>query len=131
MNKFHILSLICLIAGIVFFILGILSGEVETGVFVVFPFISGSGIYAFLGFIFIIIAILLFTFGFAKYIRPDEFEIEHDEYHSHKKTSIKGGGVILIGPIPIVFGSNWKIALVLIIIAIILILVSYFTFRSL
>ncbi|RLF92053.1 hypothetical protein DRN50_09415 [Thermococci archaeon] len=44
-----------------------------------------------------------------------------------KKTSFKGGGVILIGPIPIVFGSNWKIVVFLMIIAILLmILFTYF-----
>lgn len=131
MNKLHVLSLICLIAGIVFFVLGFLSGDVETGIFVIFPFLAGSGIYAFMGFIFIFIAILLFMFGFVTPIRPDEFQVEHDEYQPRKKTSIKGGGVVLIGPIPIVFGSNWKIAIVLMIVAIILIVVAFFAFRFL
>ncbi|RLF25962.1 MAG: hypothetical protein DRN01_05850, partial [Thermoplasmata archaeon] len=39
-----------------------------------------------------------------------------------KKRFFEGGGVILIGPIPIVFGSNWKIAIALMFIAIIFIL---------
>jgi uncharacterized protein (TIGR00304 family) len=50
---------------------------------------------------------------------------EKDETISREKTSVKGGGVVLIGPIPIVFGSNWKIALVLMIIAIILIIATF------
>lgn len=131
MNKLHVLSLICLIAGIAFFVLGFLHGDVETGIFVIFPFLAGSGIYAFVGFIFIFIAILLFMFGFATYVRPDEFQVDYDEYQPRKKISVKGGGVVLIGPIPIVFGSNWKIAVVLMILAIIIILVAFFAFRSL
>ena len=129
MNKFHFLSLFSLIVGIVFFGLGFLSGNVETGVFIVFPFLAGSGIYAFLGFIFIFIAFLFFMFGFTTYIESDEFPTKYDEHQSQKKTSIKGGGVILIGPVPIVICSNWKIAIVLMIIAIIVILVAFFSFR--
>jgi uncharacterized protein (TIGR00304 family) len=130
MNKFHILSLICLIAGIVFFALGFLYGDVETGVFFIFPFLSGSGVYAFVGFVFIFMAILLFMFGFATYVvGPDEFQAEHEEYQPRKKTSVKGGGVVLIGPIPIIFGSNWKIAIILTIATIIFIIVAFFAFR--
>lgn len=129
MNKFHFLSLFCLIVGIIFFGLGFLSGDVETGFFIVFPFLAGSGIYAFLGFIFIFIAFLLFMFGFTTYFESDEFHTKYDEYQPRKKTSVKGGGVVLIGPIPIIIGSNWKIAIVLMIVAIIVILVAFFSFR--
>lgn len=128
MNKLHILSLICFIVGIAFFAVGFFTGEAEGGIFVIFPFITGSGVYPLLGFIFIFIAILLFMFGFTTHIRPEELQVE-DEYQPRKKTSVKGGGVVLIGPIPIVFGSNWKIAIVLMIIAIILIIVAFFAFR--
>ena len=130
MNKLHILSLICFIVGIAFFAVGFFTGEAEGGVFVIFPFITGSGVYPLLGFIFIFIAILLFMFGFTTPIGPVELQVE-DEHHPRKKTSVKGGGIVLIGPIPIVFGSNWKIAIVLMIIAIILIIVAFFAFRIL
>jgi len=131
MNKYHILSLVCFIFGTTFFAVGFLTGEAEGGVFIIFPFISGSGIYAFLGFIFIFIAILLFMFGFVTRVGPNEYQSDYDDYQPRKKTSVKGGGVVLIGPIPIVFGSNWKIVIVLMIVAIILILVTFFTFRVL
>jgi len=96
----------------------VFSGDVQTGFFVVFPFIVGSGIYALLGLIFLFVSILLFVFGFG-------VKHEKDEITSKEKTSVKGGSVVLIGPIPIVFGSNWKIALVLMIVAIILIIVTF------
>ena len=41
------------------------------------------------------------------------------------KTEIKGGGVIMIGPIPIIFGSDAKWASVAIALAIVLILVYF------
>lgn len=128
MNKFHFFSLFCLIIGLIFFYLGFLSGEVETGFIIIFPFISGSGIYAFLGFILIVIAIFLFLFSFAGYNKIDGYQNDNYELKPKKKTSIKGGGVILIGPIPIVFGSSWKIAAILMIIALIIILVYFLSF---
>lgn len=128
MNRYRILSLICFILGIAFFAIGFYSGEIQGGVFVVFPFIAGSGIYALAGFILIFLAMLLFIFGFADNIKTEE---TYNPSEPTKKSSVKGGGVVLIGPIPIVFGSSWKIAIVLMILAIILILVSFFAFRIL
>ena len=42
------------------------------------------------------------------------------------RTKVEGGGVLLIGPIPIVFGSDAKWASVAIVLAIILVLLSLF-----
>ena len=125
MNRFHILSLICLILGIVFFSLGFFNGDAEAGVFIIFPFISGSGVFPLLGFIFIFTAIILYSFGFMRNITS----YDSDGVPTEKKPSMKVGGVVLIGPIPIVFGPNWKIALVLMVVAIILIIISFFSFR--
>ena len=118
MNKYHIFSVFFFIIAIFFFALGILFGDVQTGIFIAFPFIAGSGIYAFLGMIFLFVSILFFIFGFG-------VRYEKGDMINREKTSIKGGGVILIGPLPIVFGSNWKIAVVLMVVAIILIIVTF------
>ena len=48
-----------------------------------------------------------------------------DEEEDKRKTEVKGGGVILIGPIPIVFGSDARWAAVAIVLAIALIVVSF------
>ena len=129
MNKYHILSLFCFILGFLFFTLGFLQGDVEGGILIVFPFIGGSGIFAFLGVISFFMAILLFMFGFTSTLKSDDSGFEYEESPTQKKTSVKGGGVVLIGPIPIVFGSNWKIAIVMMIVAIIIILVAFFTLK--
>ena len=118
MNKYHIFSLIFFIIAIFLFALGVFSGDVQTGFLVVFPFIAGSGIYAFLGMVFLFVSIFLFVFGFG-------VRYEKDKIINREKTSVKGGGVVLIGPIPIVFGSNWRIALVLMIVAIVLIIITF------
>jgi uncharacterized protein (TIGR00304 family) len=131
MNRYHLLSLGFFIAGIVLFTLGIVSGEVETGFVVIFPFLIGTGIYALVGFLLFFIAMLLFMFGFMegamektesmnKTLEP--IKAKPTDLKEEKRTWIKGGGVILIGPIPIVFGSNWKIALILLLLAVVIML---------
>ena len=130
MNKYHLFSSLFLIVGIVFFAMGVLSGDIEAGIVVFIPFIVGSGIYAFLGFIFVLIATILFMFSFSRIVKSNDFQVDFDEQQPSKKTSIKGGGIVLIGPIPIVFGSNWKIAVILMVLALIII-ISFFTFKIL
>lgn len=48
------------------------------------------------------------------------------EKEPERRTSIRGGGVVLIGPIPIIFGSDAKWATVAIVLAIILVLITLF-----
>lgn len=126
MNRYRFLSLTCFIIGIICFILGFLQGEIQTGFFVIFPFLIGSGVYSFAGIIFIFLAILLFMLGFTKNIESEGTEKDEEGTQQIKKTSVKGGGVVLIGPLPIVFGSNWKIAFFLMVLAIILIIITFF-----
>lgn len=48
---------------------------------------------------------------------------------SNKSTAqIRGGGVVMIGPIPIIFGTDKGSAMVMVILAIILMVVSYLIF---
>ena len=129
MNKYYTLSFLCLILGIIFFLIGILAGDVEAGFVLIFPFLVGSGHYAVLGFLFMFIAIILFMFGFASTTRASiDLPFDEDTYDIKRKKSVKGGGVILIGPIPIVFGTSWKIAVLLMMAAIILIFTIYVFF---
>jgi uncharacterized protein (TIGR00304 family) len=128
MNRYHIFSLICFIFGIIFFILAIFYGEAEGGIFIVFPFIVGSGIYPFLGFICFFIAIILFSFGFIQNNHRYKSDLESNGSLRVKNKKLKGGGIVLIGPIPIIFGTSWKITLTLIILAIVIILLILFLF---
>jgi uncharacterized protein (TIGR00304 family) len=129
MNKYHLLSLLFFVSGGVLLALGVLSGEVETGIVIIFPFVIGSGLFALSGFICIFIGILFLMFSFLSTIEPGGLSLEYEEEHPGRRTSVKGGGVILIGPIPVVFGTNWKIALLLMILAIIIILILLFGLR--
>ena len=125
MNRSLLLFFIFLISGVLFFLFGILNEEIEFGIVLIFPFLVGSGIYSFLGFISILIAIIFLIFGFKNSILSNNINYSNIDINKiHKKKSVKGGGIILIGPIPIVFGSNWKITVLIIVITLVLILSS-------
>jgi uncharacterized protein (TIGR00304 family) len=51
-----------------------------------------------------------------------------DNNNDASKTEIKTGGVILIGPIPIIFGNDRGMVITGVILGIILMLVAYFLF---
>jgi uncharacterized protein (TIGR00304 family) len=124
MNKIHSLSLLFFIVGSIVFAFGLARGEVEAGFVVVFPFLIGTGLYASVGFLCVFIAVLLFMFGFiTRSTSTYQFD-ERDDSGFQKKPTVTGGGVVLIGPIPIIFSANWKIAVVLMLSTVILILVA-------
>ena len=79
MNKFHVFSVMCVLIAVVFFFLGIESGEVETGVFLVFPFLIGSGLYAFLGVLFLFLAMIFFMVGFTRIHRDERAEFDDEQ----------------------------------------------------
>lgn len=80
----------------------------------------------------ILIVLGLFLAVFWIMMRSVQAEHEYESAGSEKKgTKIKGGGVILIGPIPIVLGSDRRFALIAMILAIvILLLMIVFTQRK-
>jgi uncharacterized protein (TIGR00304 family) len=120
MNRYELLSILVLISGISLIILGVLTGEVKGGLFLIFPFIIGSGIYATLGILLIIASFFLFIFTIST--NPIDRNTEYNPMKTNSK--IHGRGIILLGPIPIIIGSNWKITLLLITIAIIFLLIA-------
>lgn len=127
MNKYRLFFLVFLVFAFIFFAIGLFTGEVEAGIFVVFPFLKGSGLFAFLGFIFLFLTFLTFIFSFSLDFKKDIGEsLDNSKSFDDKKSNTEGGGVVFIGPIPIVFGSNWKVAVVLIILAIVIMLVAFF-----
>jgi uncharacterized protein (TIGR00304 family) len=118
MNKYYLLSFIFFSIGLFFFILAFINNEVEFGFVIFLPFIIGSGIYTFFGFIFVLIAIILLFFGFVNIYLTNTNFINYDIKNNETKKSAKFGGLILVGPIPIVIGSNWKITLIMLILGI-------------
>ncbi len=58
------------------------------------------------------------------------FMTSHIKDTEVKDTEVRGGGVILIGPIPIIWGTDKSSLEIVLILAIILMLVSYFVLRG-
>ena len=126
MKKLGIIPLLFLIFGIAFLVIGYLSGELEAGLIIIFPILIGSGPFAFLGFVFIFLSVVsIFLLQYSYLNKSEENYFGINDSNSKAKQSIKGGGVVFIGPIPIVFGSSWKIAIILLIIAMILFLILF------
>ena len=134
MNKYLALALILAICGIALIGYSVASGEGSAGVVLFIPVFYGSGLFAFLGVLFIMAAIFLGFFGFAVQMGSmEDFENSQEPRSSQPskprvQKSIKGGGVVLIGPIPIIFGSDKKTAIVLAVLAIVLIIAVAFLF---
>ncbi|MEM0380608.1 MAG: DUF131 domain-containing protein [Desulfurococcaceae archaeon] len=70
----------------------------------------------FIGIVFVFIGILFIILSLIKSEEKTE------------KTQIDYGGVLIIGPLPIVFGSKTKIAIITLVLAIILTILSIFLF---
>jgi uncharacterized protein (TIGR00304 family) len=140
MNRYHLLAIVLLICGIISLGYSVTSGEGEAGVIVFIPVFYGSGLFSFIGVLCIMAAIFVGFMGFAKGAFEEEGAKEPQgqrtsspsQSHSgpRPQKSIKSGGVVLIGPIPIVFGSDAKTAMVLMVLAIILIVVVFVLFYS-
>jgi uncharacterized protein (TIGR00304 family) len=127
MNKYSVISLLLFIIGIIFIVISIIRGEVEAGFILIFPFLKGSDVYVTVGIILIFAAFVFYMFGFVRANSIDFTTPEDIEKQGYKEKTIKGGGIVLIGPIPIVFGSNWKIALLLMLLAIVIMVIFLIT----
>ncbi len=128
MNRYLGLAIVLVICGIVLLGYSVASGEGTAGVVIFIPVFYGSGLFAFLGVLCIMMGLILGFFGIAKGLgETREFEDFRDQQSPRPagprtQKSIKGGGVVLIGPIPVIFGSDAKTAIVLVVLAIILII---------
>lgn len=114
----------------------VMTGEAEVSMVLIFPIFSGSSGLFVLG---VMLILLSFVAGFvmltssqialSRAALPQELGQESMDPPEIKK---KFGGVVLIGPVPIAFGSDMKWALAMLVIGIVLAIVAlalvvYFT----
>lgn len=134
MNRYLLFAFILLICGVALLGYSVTSGEGNAAVIVFIPVYYGSGLYSFLGVLCIMMGLFFAFFGIAAQME------DLVDYNGSSKPqpsqpggprtqkSIKGGGVVLIGPIPIIFGSDAKTAMALVLMAIVLIIIVVFFF---
>jgi len=126
MKKLGMFSLLLFFIGVASLFVGFISGELESGLFLIFPILIGSGPFAFLGFVCIFLSIMSALLFFPNRINNVNYEdLEINNTIKEGKTSIKAGGIAFIGPIPIVLASNWKITIFLLIVSTIFLLMLF------
>lgn len=119
-----------LVSGIILYVVLAIFGLVRAGIFIIFPFLISTNPLALIPFFMILAGFVLLAIPpFRGYKEGWDSPGNHDEGGKEEK---KFGGLILIGPIPIIFGNDRRIVYILAAIAavIILILVLYYIGRQ-
>ncbi|MDI6708031.1 MAG: DUF131 domain-containing protein [Candidatus Thermoplasmatota archaeon] len=118
MNYFR-LAFIVFVSGIILIALSaLISGSISLFLFI--PVFYTTGLLGFLGALFIILSLILFVFGFTKGLVYEEEQEITPAGKGEKK--LKAGGIVLLGPIPIIFGTDRSLVMILLLLAIILII---------
>lgn len=123
MRRWVLTSLALLLAGITLIVASVLTGESEFGLLLIFPFIVAHGLLGALGSLLLFLAILGIFIGFMTSAGEplEEQPAGQTQSTMAARPERKYGGVVMIGPIPIVFGSDQRIARTMLIVAIALI----------
>ena len=108
------ISLGLMLSGAALVIVSVAAGETDVSLVVVFPVLSGSGAYFLIG-IGMIMASILIGFlamwvGASRATTAGETGAADRRLGGGGSAKSEYGGVILLGPIPIAFGSSSKIA---------------------
>jgi len=83
----------------------------------------GWGVLIIWGIIAIVVGFVLISMSFVR-----ERGVQHAQAPREGKPAVKGGGVIMIGPIPIAFGSDTRYLIIALLLAIALVLLVMFIF---
>lgn len=110
MNGLQRAALACFVLGVGTLVYAGVRGELRVGLFLVVPFVVGTGPWGALGMLLLMAAAVLGVLGAARgmgAMAPDEA--------GERRVERRSGGVVLLGPIPIVWGSDrrslaWMIA---------------------
>jgi uncharacterized protein (TIGR00304 family) len=123
MKGLKALGLALLVAGFIATVAGIQSGDIEIGLlFFIIPYLQSStwigAVAILLIFAGIFVLMLSFFFGLG-----EAYENEDTVTSSKERMKREAGGVVLIGPIPIVFGSSNRAAMIALIATAIVVMV--------
>jgi len=116
-----------ILVGVALAVAAVVAGEIDLVLVIIFPVLIGEGVLglASMTLIFLGFLLLFLSFFFMPSLPRSEAEqAQGTEWRTDERgkgRSVKGGGVILIGPVPLIFGSDWRMAIVAIVLAIVLI----------
>ena len=111
MRTMRALGLASILAGGLLIAYAAAQGNVRVGLFLVVPFVYGTGLAPFLGMLLVMAGLfMLAASAFAGALPPSGGEWVEGE----RRAGSRSGGVVLLGPIPIVWGSGrvlpWMVA---------------------
>jgi uncharacterized protein (TIGR00304 family) len=101
-------------------------GDMTFTLVVIIPVVQSSSPWALAGMALIFVAIFLFFFSLATPMRetPSQQTATAPQSAAPQQPAKKFGGVVFIGPIPIVFGSDKRVAKWMIIVALVVVILS-------
>jgi uncharacterized protein (TIGR00304 family) len=138
MNKYMILSVLFFIIGGIIIGFGLYTGaETASWAIIIPPIFVGSGWPFTIGSIFIFIGFILMYIGFFSraFVLLDEEDLpssrptdspstqQAQQPQPRPRTSIKTGGVLFIGPIPIIWGSDKKTGFLMAVVSVVLVFI--------
>jgi len=135
MRPLRILAAFMILAGVALLIYGVAMGEMRVALVLIVPVVFGSSIIGILaiGLIFAGVFISIADPVLGASIQRSQDTPSDEERSSQTKKNTEFGGVVLIGPIPIMFGSSKKMTIFAVIIAVIvlvLMVLSLFFIRG-
>ena len=114
MNLRLMVPLLLFLAGVIAVSVDVVAGDAEVSLFLVFPVFSGSSWLFLLGVALIVSGILAWFAMMFQAAVPAEAPPERNEgdaeVRGHAGRRSRIGGVVLIGPIPIAYGSDARMA---------------------
>ncbi len=123
----RLLGPVLFIVGAVVLAVGVLQGEATLSLFVIFPVVTATGAWGFLGILLMIagVFLLFLTWGVAP---ASAYEAAPIATPAPPPPSVappseprrRWGGVVFLGPIPVVFGSDQKITKWMLLVAVLL-----------
>ncbi len=116
MRLARLLGPVLIAAGIVGLILGYLQGEASLSLFVIFPVITATGGWSALGILLVIAGFFALFFTWPAWTVAEPVPPSSQATGpvsgggTRESSSRRWGGVVFLGPIPVVFGSDAKVA---------------------
>ncbi len=126
MRLVRLLGPTLIVGGIVCLIAGFLQGEASLSLFVIFPVITATGGWSALGILLLIAGFFAFFFTWPTWVvaEPAPASSQTTAPASGgappEPSSRRWGGVVFLGPIPVVFGSDAKVAKWMILVGVLL-----------
>lgn len=135
MRRLTLLALAVLVGGVALLGYSVATGESQVHLVLIFPVITGSGLIAFAGILLVAVGMFLGFFSIAQssFVTPEapppSPSAPGPRAPPPAAPAKRFGGVVFLGPVPIVFGSDVRVSRAMLVLAIaltVLLLVFFF-----